>query len=69
MRGRREALAERVGVHIVVATDRVVVARIRDDGGVRDVVWSHDEGWRCTCGDLACAHADAVRQTTTQAVA
>lgn len=67
-RGRREVLAAEAkavaddDVRIILDRDRVVIAHVRDDGGVRDVVRSHGEGWRCSCGDLACAHVDAVRQ-------
>jgi len=52
------------GVHVVVATERTVIARVRDDAGIWDVVRGILTGWSCSCGDLACCHVLAVRQLT-----
>ncbi len=63
LRGRQEVLD--AAIHVVVATERTVVARVRDDRGVWDVTrGSATGGWFCTCGEYGCAHVAAVRQVT-----
>ena len=45
------------GVHIVVRSDPTVIARVRDDAGIRDVTRGHLTGWSCSCGeDGPCCH-------------
>jgi len=51
-------------VVITWRTPGVICASVRDDRGVVDVRWSGSTGWSCSCGDLACHHIEAVRQTT-----
>jgi hypothetical protein len=68
-RGRREGLEAIVdsttGVHIVVAPQRTVIARVRDDAGIHDVTRGHHTGWFCSCSEAGpCAHALAVQQVT-----
>ena len=50
------------GVHIVVATGQMVVARVRDYAGIWDVTRGSVSGWQCTCSDEACHHVASVRQ-------
>ncbi len=76
-RGRREALeqgssrAESVeGIHVVVATEQTVIARVRDDRGIWDVTHGNRTGWSCSCIEAGtCCHVLAVRQVTAGAVA
>jgi hypothetical protein len=51
-------------VDVVCAAGEVVVARVRDSAGIYDVTHGMVSGWSCSCGDLACCHVAAVRQTT-----
>ena len=69
-RGRREALAVE-GIHIVVCTETTVIARVRSDDGIWDVVTrGHLTGSSCSCPEAGpCAHVLAVQQMTTQEVA
>jgi len=58
------------GVHIVVRSDPTVIARVRDDAGIRDVTRGHLTGWSCSCGeDGPCCHVLAVQQETVEAAA
>lgn len=59
------SLSEFGGVHVVVATERTVIARVRDDSGIYDVTKGSASGWSCSCSEAgACSHVLAVRQTT-----
>lgn len=60
---------EVAGVHLVVATERTVVARVRDDSGIWDVTYGPASGgWSCSCQEAGnrCAHVLAVAQVTQQ---
>jgi hypothetical protein len=64
--GRLEVLADSVaGVHIVVATERTTVARVRADDGLHDVTRGHLTGWTCSCNEVGpCCHILATQQIT-----
>lgn len=63
-RGRREELAVD-GVHLVVSTEHVTVARVCDGQGIWDVTGGPAiDGWCCSCQDMACHHVAAVQQVT-----
>ncbi len=58
------------GIHVVVATEQTVIARVRDDGGIHDVTRGHLTGWSCSCIEAGtCSHVLAVRQLMSEAVA
>ena len=61
-RGREEVLD--AAVHVVVATERTTIARVRDDRGIFDVTRGSASGWSCTCSEYGCVHVAAVRQVT-----
>jgi hypothetical protein len=69
-RGRHEvldAMSAVDGVHIVVAMDQTVIARVRSGDGIHDVTRGHLTGWSCTCPDEACCHVAAIKQITAEA--
>jgi len=68
-RGRLEVLADSVeGVHIVVATERTTIARVRDHRGVWDVTNGPVTRWTCSCPEEGgpCCHVLAVQQVSAE---
>jgi len=55
-------------VQVLFATEHRVTARVRGDGGVRDVSWDHGT-WDCTCAAYGtCSHRLAVKLVTMHSV-
>lgn len=68
----RERASERAGrllaagaVTVLKVSDSKVVARVRGDHAIYEVMWCGGQDWFCTCPAIhVCAHALAVRRVT-----
>jgi hypothetical protein len=57
-------------VQIRWATDQIISAAVRGDGGIHDVRWDRLRGWSCSCPHVGreCSHVLAVQGVTTRPV-
>jgi hypothetical protein len=58
-------------VQIRWATDQIISAAVRGDGGpIYDIRWTRNLGWSCTCQCMGrCSHEEAVASVTMRSVA